>query len=383
MDNEFTSYGYSGEPRWADFSIDDEIRAKKRFSRFFLAISIYLIVANVSALIVQVVLIIAMGVEDAYNLLSNYLFSWGMQVVCMYVLAFPALYLIVRGMRKTVRHKTKLAASEFFILFLVAEGLMTVGSLVSNILSNAYYSIWGYPLTNSVSEMISDSPIWVIAVVAVIIGPIFEELIFRKLLMDKLGMYGDRIAIIVSAVAFGLFHGNLFQLFYATLLGALLAYVYSKTGNILYPIAIHMLTNLFGSVLAMPFIEIAEELSVMAEALLEGAEVDMGRYLGLTAAVGAYSLTQYGLAIAGIVILIRRFKRKEFFVSDRCEILIPKERRSAVIIRNVGAILFMVIVGIMMLISLVPSVPPEDVPIPNEALPGSAGEAMLALLRFL
>ena len=379
MNNEFTNYGYYGAPRWNDFSIDDEIRAKKRFSRFFLAIFIYLIIANASAVIIQLLLTLALGAEAASKLFSSYFFVWGSQMVCMYLLALPAFYLIVRGMRKTIRSKSKLSASEFLIYFLIGQGLMTIGSFIATILTNFYSSIFNYELSNTVSDMISDSPIWMITLVAVIIGPIVEEFIFRKLLMDKLGMYGDRIAIIVSAVAFGLFHGNLFQLFYAGLFGALLAYVYSKTGNLLYPIVLHMLTNLFGSVIALPFVKFSEELLVMSEAVLEGAEVDMLRYSRLTIAVGAYSLVQYGLAIAGIVTLIRYIRRRRFFVSDRCEVLIPKEKRISIIIGNVGAILLMIMIGLTMVLSLLPQIPVVDIPA-EQTTPGISGDALLSML---
>lgn len=52
-----------------------------------------------------------------------------------------------------------------------------------------------------------------------IIGPIFEEILFRKILIDKTIKYGARISIIISALLFGLFHGNVNQFFYAFLMG--------------------------------------------------------------------------------------------------------------------------------------------------------------------
>ena len=48
---------------------------------------------------------------------------------------------------------------------------------------------------------------------------------FRKLIIDRMSIYGDKLAIIVSSIAFGLFHGNFYQIFYATLIGFILGYV--------------------------------------------------------------------------------------------------------------------------------------------------------------
>ena len=45
---------------------------------------------------------------------------------------------------------------------------------------------------------------------------------FRKLLIDRIVPFGQRVAVVVSGLAFGLFHGNFYQFFYAFSLGAVL-----------------------------------------------------------------------------------------------------------------------------------------------------------------
>lgn len=351
-----TDYGYHGVPRWDDFSLDDEMRARKRFSRFFISLFVFLIIANLSAVAIQFGISIIFGADKSAEIASSPYFVWILQVVSMYILAFPAMWLIVRPMRNTVRSKKILSIKEFIVYFLIAEGLMTVGNLLGNILSVFFSSLVGYDLSNNTSELILSSPVWIIILVAVIIGPIVEELIFRKLLMDKLGMYGDRIAIIVSAVSFGVFHGNIFQVFYAAMLGALLAYIYSRTGKILYTIGLHILINFFGSVIPLPFARASEKLLEMSELMMSGAEIDIAEYSSLGFMVGAYTLVQYGLAIAGLVLLVRKYRSRGFFVSDRCEVLIPKNRRVSVIIKNAGMIFFIVIISVTFIISLLPDI---------------------------
>ena len=51
------------------------------------------------------------------------------------------------------------------------------------------------------------------------------------------------LAGIISAVAFGLAHGQIIWICYAGILGLILAYVYHKTGSIKATIAIHMAYN--------------------------------------------------------------------------------------------------------------------------------------------
>ncbi len=88
------------------------------------------------------------------------------------------------------------------------------------------------------------SPLLMILLVGVL-GPIAEEFFFRGVLYENLKQ-GIEVwgAMIVSALVFGIFHGNLIQGFYAVLAGLLLAYIYEKTGTILASILLHILFNL-------------------------------------------------------------------------------------------------------------------------------------------
>ncbi|MCI6714075.1 MAG: CPBP family intramembrane metalloprotease, partial [Lachnospiraceae bacterium] len=53
-----------------------------------------------------------------------------------------------------------------------------------------------------------------------------------------------RIAIVLSGFFFGVYHGNLVQGIYGTLMGILMAYVYEETGRFLVPVLFHGLANI-------------------------------------------------------------------------------------------------------------------------------------------
>lgn len=84
-----------------------------------------------------------------------------------------------------------------------------------------------------------------------IIGPVCEELMFRGIIFHRLKDWiRPEIAIVVSAVLFGIYHGNVVQFFYATCMGIMLAIVYDKTGTLWTSIVAHVAANLwslFGS----------------------------------------------------------------------------------------------------------------------------------------
>lgn len=91
----------------------------------------------------------------------------------------------------------------------------------------------------------NDSLVYIILVglIVGIIGPIAEELLFRKLLVDKTLKYGIGASVMISGLFFGLFHGNFQQVFYAMVLGMICAYLYAYSGKIGYSILIHIAFN--------------------------------------------------------------------------------------------------------------------------------------------
>lgn len=76
-------------------------------------------------------------------------------------------------------------------------------------------------------------------------GPIIEEICFRGLLLDGLLKTRCRpwVAILISAVAFGLLHGLWAPFVTATLFGLLAGWLYWRTGSIIPGLIIHIANN--------------------------------------------------------------------------------------------------------------------------------------------
>lgn len=79
---------------------------------------------------------------------------------------------------------------------------------------------------------------------AVVAGPIFEEIFFRgffySVLRSKLGV---RWAMVVTSAFFALIHENTFAFWPIFALGMVLAYIYEKRGSLLTPIVLHITHN--------------------------------------------------------------------------------------------------------------------------------------------
>ena len=78
-----------------------------------------------------------------------------------------------------------------------------------------------------------------------ILGPVNEEIIFRRIGFQYAQKYGTMFAVITSSVIFAFAHGISLQTIFALLLGLCAGILCAKTGSVLWPIFLHMAHNSF------------------------------------------------------------------------------------------------------------------------------------------
>lgn len=87
-------------------------------------------------------------------------------------------------------------------------------------------------------------PLWARILCYEVVAPISEELLFRQVIFKRLKNIAPVwVAVTVSALLFGVYHGNLVQGIYAFIMGILLALVYEWTGSFAAPVIFHMVAN--------------------------------------------------------------------------------------------------------------------------------------------
>ena len=186
-------------------------------------------------------------------------------IIFMYPLAFFLYWLILQTVPKARQTWTcPMGTGHFLGWFVICMGGVYFGSLIGQFLMTIVSVITGETMVNQVEEMIMDMSLWAVILSAVILAPIMEELIFRKLVLDRLAGYGPAVAMSVSALVFGLAHGNFYQFFYAFLLGLIFAYIYLCTGKVRYSMMLHMMVNFCGSVIPILIMRVADENEVAA-----------------------------------------------------------------------------------------------------------------------
>ena len=241
---------------------------------------------------------------DVYN---SYWFSILASTVPLYVIGLPLLYLIVKGVKTEIPERKKLKFSHFVLIFIIAQTIMTAGSLMGETFVSFLSSITGINFENSLSDTLN-VPLWLSMLTTVVCAPLFEELIFRKIIMDRMLPHGELAAILVSSFLFGAFHGNFYQFFYATMLGLLLSFLYARTGNWWNGVFLHMLINFFGGVVPVEisnWLDYDTFVTLTQEQMIPYITEHLGAYLSLM----GLTVFRYGLSIAGLILFIIHFKK--------------------------------------------------------------------------
>ena len=261
--------------------------------KFFSKIGLYYLIFAVSALIMQIIAVNVIGTIDN-SLLTDFNVLTILSAICNYILPFPILYYLMKKIEVQKLEKESLSLKTFLIYISITFTLMWIGNIIGLAITSAIGTIFQTDITNPVQTLINSSDIWLNLLLISIIGPIFEEIFFRKFLIDRTIKYGARVSIIISAVIFGFFHGNISQFFYAFLLGGFFAYIYIKTGKIIYPIILHIIVNLMGSVVSLFVVESTQAIISNVYSSTDIAIVVTYVLIILLAfLIGAISLTMY------------------------------------------------------------------------------------------
>ncbi len=218
--------------------------------KFFSKIGLNYLIFGIVSLIIQLIILNIMGVLNT-GFINDLNILTILSAICNYVLPLPIFFYLMRKIKAEKLEITTLSVKTFLLYLAIALTLMWIGNIAGLAITSAIGNATQTEIANPVQNLINNTDIWLNLVLISIIGPIFEEIIFRKFLIDRTIRYGARVSIILSAVIFGFFHGNLSQFIYAFLLGGFFAYVYIKTGRIIYTISLHIIVNLMGSVVSL------------------------------------------------------------------------------------------------------------------------------------
>lgn len=170
------------------------------------------------------------------------------------VVLIPIYILLLRGDEKKRKNSLEIrytapGIKRLGVVFVLGMSAAVSVNVIVSLSQIARFS----PKYQQVSEVIYSGGLFMEIVSAVIAAPILEELFFRGMIYKRLrDMINVKAAVVISALFFGAFHGNLVQFVYAFIIGLMLAYVYEKFKTIWAPVIFHVGANLI-SVLITEF----------------------------------------------------------------------------------------------------------------------------------
>lgn len=314
---------YPFEPRE---SLLEECRADARrsFSRIGWACFAMVLAAQIAAtlLVLGCQLLAMRGSRLMIAFIGSEWFQWVITDAANYAIGLPLMLLILRPVpMPPAPPRRRVTGTQFGALVLVSYAVVYLSNLIGLGVNAAISALRGQQAGEPLQDMVSTSSPWIIFLFGVVIAPLVEEWIFRRVLLRRLSPWGEPVAIFGSAFLFGLFHGNFGQFFYAFAVGAVFAYVALRTGGIRYTVALHFLVNLLGMTVAQA---------------VEGSAL-------LTAIYGWVILSA---VVGGVLILLRH--RHKIKLREGNSPLPPEEKRE-LFLGNGGMIAMTALSVVMML----------------------------------
>lgn len=144
---------------------------------------------------------------------------------------------------KKVDIKLGLALFSFGFLACITANITT--SSIS-----AFFNIFGFHI--SAPETPYRNTLFVIIFLIItncLLPAIFEELIFRGIILSSLRRFGDLFAILISSLLFSLVHCNLMQIPFALIVGITFGFIAVKTNSLVIPMLIHFSNNLMSCII--------------------------------------------------------------------------------------------------------------------------------------
>lgn len=201
------------------------------------------------------------------------------------ILAAPgAVYLIAghRNYARAVRLKP-IRLGTFFWLILFTVCVMPVMSMV-----NAISMLFVENTTTSMMSTVTTEHSYLLSMLLIALLPcVFEESVYRGLFYNEYRKAAPAAGMFLSALLFGLMHGNLNQFSYAFLMGIIFALVIEATDSILSSMIMHFLINGFSVTVMSLYPKLTAYLARMYEEAKAAGDTNLSEQLEPFANTGA------------------------------------------------------------------------------------------------
>ncbi|PKK98474.1 MAG: hypothetical protein CVV57_07125 [Tenericutes bacterium HGW-Tenericutes-2] len=192
-----------------------------------------------------------LGIEG--EALEQLLYAQGVNATIFSGLGSLLVYLIIFNSRKEnlfVRSRFhKISLKQALWSAAIGVSFVFLSLLIVHVMSIMFPTQYANYL--EMMNVLVDAPFIVIILAVVIVAPLFEEIMFRGIVFDSLSKRMNvYISIIIAGLFFGIYHMNIFQGTYATLIGIVMGFSLVWTKSIWAPMIIHFVNNLVSVLLS-------------------------------------------------------------------------------------------------------------------------------------
>ena len=170
----------------------------------------------------------------------------GVYMVCAGALILPVLWYFYRRDGKAGRRPPDRSAGTKVRVYAAAAALFFLYYLAVTLAVN----LSGIPEKDAAFQKAWETDTFLSGLLflwAVVLAPALEELLFRGILLRRVERAAGRMpAVLISALLFGLYHGNLSQGITAAAAGLALGYAYVRTDALLVSVVMHAAANVAG-----------------------------------------------------------------------------------------------------------------------------------------
>ena len=193
----------------------------------------------VSSLLIAVLLLL-FGANSSQMMQSS-LWATAAAGVVMIPIAIVLMRMDSRRRNPLLEHHEHLSLPK--IVWMIGLGASL--AYVVNVLMAVLHIFELFPsYSEETSKVLMSNKFWITFLCGALIGPIAEEFVFRGLIFQRLKDYFRcPAAIVLSGLIFGVFHGNMAQFLYASVLGMVFAWFMEYFHTMEAPILLHVSAN--------------------------------------------------------------------------------------------------------------------------------------------
>lgn len=238
----------------------DRMMKKRYFAIPILAIALHFLLSNLLYFLVERLVLDVFHIPPQQFMKYSY---WG--EILIYAVLILVFFVLYKLLWRKEESGTRTAANLKDIAGSLIAGFGICGiSGLWIMLAEQFPSLQkSVEAMNAGAENIAGGNAFGTFMIAVVAAPVVEELLFRGIVLRSMRKFTPAwAAILVSSVLFGVYHLNIVQAVYATLMGIAAGILYEKKRNLLFPILVHFANNLITMLQGFAPSEVNELISI-------------------------------------------------------------------------------------------------------------------------